>query len=47
MFQFWLQKCPDATWNQLIQALRGVRLNQLASKIDDLLLQRTEGNVTL
>ena len=42
MFQLWLGGCPDATWEHLIQALRGVGLNQLASKIDGM-LQRTEG----
>ena len=47
MFRLWLQKCPDATWNRLMQALREVGLNQLASKIDGLLLQKTKGNVTL
>jgi len=45
MFQLWLDKCPGATWNQLIQALRenSVGLNQLANKIDDM-LKPMEGN---
>ena len=42
LFQFWLQKYPDATWIQMTQALRVVGLNQLASKIDGM-LQSTEG----
>ena len=42
MFQFWLEKYPEATWNQLIQALRVYGLNQLASKINRM-LQNTEG----
>ena len=40
MFQLWLRKCPNATWNQLIQALRqlSVGLNSLADKIDKMLI---------
>ena len=34
MFQLWLGKCQNPTWNQLIQALREIKLNQLASEID-------------
>ena len=43
MFWLWLERCPDATWEHLIQALREVGLNQLAIKIYDM-LQRIEGN---
>ena len=45
MFQLWLDKCPDASWNQLIQSLRepSVGLNHLASKIEQMLIP-TEGN---
>ena len=42
MFQLWLERYPDATWEHLIQALREVELNELASKIDGM-LQITEG----
>ena len=42
MFQLWLEKCPDAEWNHLIQALREVGLNQLAYKIIGM-LQSTQG----
>ena len=42
MFQLWLERYPDATWEHLIQALRVVKLYQLASKIDGM-LQITEG----
>ena len=42
MFQLWLENCPDATWEHLIQALREVGLNQLAFKINGM-LERTEG----
>ena len=38
MFQLWLRKCTNATWNQLIQALKEVELNNLAAKIDGMLI---------
>ena len=52
MFQLWLQKRPDATWNQLIQALKQVKFDHLASKINGMLksngmLHITEGNYYL
>ena len=37
MFQLWLSKCATATWNQLIQALREVDLNNLATTIEGML----------
>ena len=37
MFQLWLRKCSTATWDQLIQALREVDLNNLATKIEGML----------
>ena len=37
MCQLWLEKSQDPTWSQLIQALREVGLNQLASNVDDIL----------
>ena len=43
MFQLWLERCPDATWEHLIQALREVGFNQLASKFYQM-LQRAEGS---
>ena len=42
MFQLWLERCPDATWEHLIQALREVGLNHLATTIF-LMLQSPEG----
>ena len=42
MFQLWLEKYPHATWNQLVQALKEIKLYQLASKIDGMLIT-TEG----
>ena len=44
MFQLWLEKCPDATWEHLIQALREVGLIQLTTKIE-YMLQREEGTL--
>ena len=38
MFQLWLEKCSDASWSQLIQALKEVDLNSLASKIEAMLM---------
>ena len=39
MFQLWLEKCPDASWNQLIESLKepSVGLNHLASKLEQML----------
>ena len=48
MFQLWLEKSQDPTWSQLIQALREVGLNQLASKVDVMLKHtKFEGILTL
>ena len=33
MLQLWLERQPDAIWEQLIQALREVEMNELASTI--------------
>ena len=46
MFQLWLEKYPDATWEHLIQTLREVGLNNLASKIYHM-LQRAEGMLVI
>ena len=39
MLRLWLEKKPDATWNQLIQTFRepNIKLVTLASKIESLL----------
>ena len=42
MFQLWLRKCTNATWNQLIQALKEVELNNLATTIEGMLLPTEE-----
>ena len=41
MFQLWLRKQSDASWNQLIGALKqpGIELDALASKVEQSLLQ--------
>jgi len=33
MFQLWLDRQPEASWRQLIQALRELKMNELASTI--------------
>ena len=35
MFTFWLKRNESATWDQLLQALKGVGLNALASTVKD------------
>ena len=45
MFQLWLRKCTNATWNQLIQALKEVELNNLAATIEGMLIP-TEDTVS-
>ena len=42
MFQLWLRKCTNATWSQLIQALKEVELNNLATTIEGMLLPTEE-----
>ena len=38
MFQLWLRSCSNATWNQLIEALREVELSNLATEIEGMLI---------
>ena len=38
MFRFWLNRKPKASWKDLIQALRDVKLDALATKIEEILL---------
>ena len=42
MFQLWLRKCTNATWNQLIQALKEVELNNVATTIEGMLMPAKE-----
>lgn len=39
MFCLWLERTPEATWNQLLQALRApsVKLETLASELEEML----------
>ena len=37
MFQLWLQRKPNASWKQLIMALKEINLNTLASQIEGML----------
>ena len=38
MFHLWLRKCTNATWNQLIYALKEIELNNLATTIEEMLI---------
>ena len=38
MFQLWLRKCTNATWYQLIQALKDVNLDNIAISIEGMLI---------
>ena len=35
MFDMWLERTPQASWKQLIEALKEVQLNQLASELEE------------
>ena len=41
MFSLWLERQPEASWTQLINALRNVNLMSLATKVENLLIQST------
>ena len=45
MFQLWLERQPDASWRQLIQALRepNIEMNKLANTIEQKLVSINEG----
>ena len=45
MFQLWLRKYGNATWLQLIQALKEVDLNTLAGKIEGMLKPMEEAAI--
>ena len=42
MFQLWLRKYTNATWNKLIEALVQVELNNLATTIEGMLIPTKE-----
>ena len=47
MFQLWLDRQPEASWRQLIQALRepNIELNELANTIELKLISINEGKL--
>jgi len=47
MFQLWLDGQPEASWRQLLQALRelNIEMYELANKIEQKLISINEGNV--
>ena len=46
MFTEWRQRTPTASWKQLIEALKEVKLNQLASELEELLIPSEQENKT-
>ena len=42
MFTEWRQRTPKASWKQLIEALKEVKLTQLASELEELLIPSVE-----
>ena len=42
MFTEWRQRTPKASWKQLIEALKEVKLTQLASELEELLITSEE-----
>ena len=42
MFTKWRQRTSKASWKQLIEALKGVNLTQLASELEELLIPSVE-----
>ena len=45
MFTEWRQRTPKASWKQLIEALKEVKLTQLASELEELLIPSVESCV--
>jgi len=47
MLELWIDKKPEATWNQLIKALRapGIELNTVANEIETMLESPNEGKI--
>ena len=48
MLQKWLKKTPDASWNQLLEALRSpdVELNHLANQIEQEFMKKCKTSLT-
>ena len=47
MFNEWRQAKPQASWKQLIEALKEVKLTELASKLEDRLTPSVRNDTTL
>ena len=45
MFTEWRQRTPKASWKQLIEALKEVKLTQLASELEELLIPSVKCSV--
>ena len=45
MLQLWLERQPDGTWEQLLQALKEVEMNELASTIEQELSSVSKGKL--
>ena len=46
MFTEWRQRTPTASWKQLIEALKEVKLTQLASELEELLIPSEQESKT-
>ena len=44
MFTEWRQRTPKASWKQLIEALKEVKLTQLASELEEFLIPSEQGS---
>ena len=42
MFKLWLERLPEASWRRLIEGLKQIRMNKLASEIEELLSSSEE-----
>ena len=45
LFRLWLQRQPDASWKQLIEALKEIKLNYLAAQIKGMLTPSVDAAV--
>ena len=45
MFQLWLDRQPEASWEQLIKALRGIDLDEVVNTTEIELLSINEGEI--
>ena len=47
MLQLWLDKQSDASWEQLLQALKEVEMNDLADTIEQGMLSVNQGKLSM